>query len=130
MKQLDIKLPEELSKLLQAVREQEQVRGIISHLVKDKEIMEASSCVKLTPLSKQECEKYGITQGSNVSLMLGMFREKIKDKSSKRVTITDKDIDLGTSYEDFVPTTWNEFFSEDNKCKKNSTTSWTNTGNK
>ena len=118
MKQLDIQLPEELSKLLQAVREQEQVRAIISHLVKDKEIMEASFCVKLTPLSKQECEKYGIERGSNISLMLGMFREQIKDKSSKRVTITDKDIDLGTSYEDFVPTSWAEFFSEDNKDAK------------
>jgi hypothetical protein len=80
MKQLDIKLPEELSDLLKAVREQERVRAIISHLVKDKEIMEASFCVKLTPLSKQECEKYGIERGSNISLMLGMFREQINAK--------------------------------------------------
>ena len=112
-----IQLPEELSKLLQAVRQQEQVVAIINRIIAD-----ADNCVKITPLSEEECAKYGITQESNLSVMLGMFREKIKDKSSKRVTITDKDIDLGTSYEDFVPTTWNEFFSEDNKCKKNSTT--------
>ena len=99
MKKLDIQLPDELSKLLQAVREQEQVRGIITHLVKDKQTSKESSCVTLTPLSYEECTKYGIEKGSNLSVMLGMFREQIKDKSSKRVTITDKDIDLGTSYE-------------------------------
>ena len=94
MKQLDIKLPEELSDLLKAVREQERVQSIMNILIR-----EADSCNGITPLTLEECRLYGITQGSNVSLMLGMFREQIKDKSSKRVTITDKDIDLGTSYE-------------------------------
>ena len=80
MKKLDIKLPEELSKLLQAVREQEQVRGIISHLVKDKQTSGGISCVGITPLSCEECTKYGIEKGSNISLMLGMFREQINAK--------------------------------------------------
>ena len=80
MKQLDIQLPEELSKLLKAVREQEQVRGIISHLVKDKQTSQGSSCVGMTPLSYEECTKYGIDKGSNLSVMLGMFREQINAK--------------------------------------------------
>jgi hypothetical protein len=72
MRQLDIQLPEELSKLLQAVREQERVQSIMNILIR-----EADSRNGITPLTEQECGLYGITQESNISLMLGMFREKI-----------------------------------------------------
>jgi hypothetical protein len=72
MRQLDIQLPEELSKLLQAVREQERVKSITNILIR-----EADSRNGITPLTEQECGLYGITQESNLSLMLGMFREKV-----------------------------------------------------
>ena len=70
-----IQLPEELSKLLQAVREQEQVVAIINRIIAD-----TDNCAKITPLSEEECAKYGITQESNLSVMLGMFREQINAK--------------------------------------------------
>jgi hypothetical protein len=73
MKELDIKLPEELSKLLEAVRAQEQVVAIINRIIAD-----ADNCMKITYLSKLECAKYGITQESNLSVMLGMFRQHQK----------------------------------------------------
>ena len=76
MKQLDIKLPEELSKLLQAVRQQEQVVAIINQIISD-----SDNRTKITPLSGEECAKYGIKQESNLSVMLGMFRE---DTNAKR----------------------------------------------
>jgi hypothetical protein len=87
MKELDIQLPEELSKLLQAVREQERVKSITNILIR-----EGNTRNGITPLTEQECGIYGITQESNLSLMLGMFRESVKDKSSKRVTITGRDL--------------------------------------
>jgi hypothetical protein len=68
---LEIKLPEEISKLLEAVRAQEQVVAIINRIIAD-----AHNCMKITYLSEVECAKYGITQESNLSVMLGMFREK------------------------------------------------------
>jgi hypothetical protein len=73
MKELDIKLPKELSKLLEAVREQEQVVAIINRIIAD-----VDSCIKITYLSKLECAKYGIKQESNLSVMLGMFRQHQK----------------------------------------------------
>jgi hypothetical protein len=99
MKYLDIKLPEELSELLRAVREQEQVKNILNKL-----ITEADSCKGITPLTDEECCDYGVEKGGRISLLLGMFREKIISKDFEKVNIKS----------DFVPTSWAEFFSEDN----------------
>jgi uncharacterized membrane protein YebE (DUF533 family) len=73
MKELDIKLTEELSKLLEAVRAQEQVVAIINRIIAD-----ADNCMEISYLSELECAKYGITQESNLSVMLGMFRQHQK----------------------------------------------------